>query len=145
MTKTNWTPQLAPTFWINHASRLIMRQFEDELRPLGFGFAYIPVVKALEESGPLIQKDLVALVRIEQPTMTILLARMERDNVIRRATDSADGRASRISLTAQARKKLPQVMVALQIVVERALTGVGPDDQQALMDVLHRVVQNLSQ
>ena len=136
---------MAPTFWINHASRLIMRQFEDQLRPLGFGFAYIPVVRALEESGPLIQKDLVARARVEQPTMTALLARMERDHVIRRAADPADGRANRISLTAQAKKRLPQARAALQVVVERALAGLERDERQALMDLLQRVVQNLSQ
>jgi DNA-binding MarR family transcriptional regulator len=145
MEKTTWAPQMVPTFWINHASRLIMRQFEDELRPLGFGFAYVPVVRALEESGPLIQKDLVALAHVEQPTMTALLARMERDHIIRRVADPADGRANRISLTAEAKKKLPRVRAALQVVVERALAGLEPDGQQALMDLLQRVVQNLNQ
>ncbi len=145
MPNATWAPENVPTFWINHASRLIMRQFEDELRPLGFGFAYIPVVVALEESGPSIQKDLVSRAHVEQPTMTALLARMERDGIIQRAADPMDGRANRISLTPEASRKLPQVRAALNTVVERAMAGLNPDAQHALMHSLQRVVQNLSQ
>lgn len=141
---TIWAPEVVPTFWINHASRLIMRQFEEELRPLGFGFAYIPVIIALEEDGPSVQKDLVARAHVEQPTMTALLSRMERDRIIQRTADPVDGRAKRISLTAGAKKKLPQVRAALQVAVEKALNGLGADEQQILMDLLHRVVGNLS-
>lgn len=140
-----WAPELVPTFWINHASRLIMRQFEEELRPLGFGFAYIRVVIALAESGPMVQKDLVARAHVEQPTMTALLARMERDHIVLRVADSADKRANRISLTAEGKRKLPAVRSALQSVIERALAGLQAEERLMLIHLLERVVKNLSQ
>ncbi len=68
-----------PTFWINHASRLIMREFEQLLRPLGFGTAYLPVVMLLEQHRELQQRQLADFVRVEQPTMAALLTRMQRD------------------------------------------------------------------
>jgi MarR family transcriptional regulator, transcriptional regulator for hemolysin len=140
-----WAPQSSPTFWINHASRLIMRRFEERLRPHGFGMAYLPVVFALAESGPLLQKDLLRQVGIEQPTMTVLLARMERDGVVRRAANSADGRSQLISLTAKARSRLARVQAAMLEVVEEAMAGVSPSARAALMDALRSVVENLSQ
>jgi MarR family transcriptional regulator, transcriptional regulator for hemolysin len=140
-----WAPQSSPTFWINHASRLIMRRFEERLRPHGFGIAYLPVVFALAESGPLLQKDLLRRVDIEQPTMTALLARMERDGVVRRTANSSDGRAQLISLTAKARSRLARVKAAMLGVVEEAMAGVSPSARTALTDALRLVVENLSQ
>src|ERR1700679_2036033 len=88
-----WDPTQSPTFWINHASRGIMRRFEERLRPLGFGMAYLRVAMALREHGPLQQKALLEHAAIEQPTMTALLKRMERDGLIKRTPDPDDARA----------------------------------------------------
>jgi MarR family transcriptional regulator, transcriptional regulator for hemolysin len=140
-----WAPQSTPAFWINHASRLIMRRFEERLRPHGFGMAYLPVVFALAESGPLLQKDLLRRVEIEQPTMTALLARMERDGVVRRAANSADRRSQLILLTAKARSRLARVQAAMLGVVEEAMAGVSPSARAVLMDALRSVVENLSE
>ncbi|WKA29507.1 MarR family winged helix-turn-helix transcriptional regulator [Bradyrhizobium roseum] len=143
--KSDWNPESTPTFWINHASRLIMRSFERELRPLGFGMAYLPVVMALEESGPMLQKDLLQRARIEQPTMAALLARMERDGVIARKPDPIDSRARRISLTAKGRSRLGAARRVMSEVVDVALAGIDARERAALMSVLRRLVTNLSE
>src|SRR3954467_12220457 len=101
-----WNPESSPTFWINHASRLLMRRFEQRLRPLDFGMAYLPVVVALQENGALLQKQLAQHAHVEQPTMAALLARMERDGLISREPHPSDKRASQISLSAKAKERL---------------------------------------
>ncbi|WP_437518154.1 MarR family winged helix-turn-helix transcriptional regulator [Sorangium sp. So ce1099] len=139
-----WAPESAPTFWINHASRSLMRHFEEQLRPLGFGMAYLPVIIALEENGPLLQRDLLERARVEQPTMAALLARMERDGLIVRVPDPTDGRARQVSLTAKAKARLLAVKRAMQQVVERAMAGVSEAEGAALIATLRRVVENLN-
>lgn len=139
----DWDPKAAPTFWINHASRLIMRRFEQELRPLGFGMAYLPVTIALEENGSLQQKDLVERARVEQATMAALLGRMERDGLISRTPDPDDGRASKISLTSKAKTRLPRVKDGLRVGVARAMTGFSEGEKETLLRLLKRVVTNL--
>ena len=143
--KTGWAPEATPTFWVNQASRLIMRRFEERLRPYAFGVAYLPVVFALEESGPLLQKNLVDQVGVEQPTMTALLARMERDGIVRRNADISDGRAQRISLTTKGKSRISEVKAAMLDVVEQALAGVSQRERNALTGSLRKVVQNLSE
>lgn len=120
-----------------------MRRFEEKLRPLGFGMAYMPVVMALEERGPLQQKDLLAHSRIEQPTMTALLARMERDGLIVRKSDPNDARARLVSLTPKARTAFHAAKVAMGEIVETALNGVSEKDRAVLVRSLKLVVQNL--
>lgn len=138
-----WDPQAVPTFWINHASRLLMRHFEQRLRPLEFGMAYLPVVIALEEHGPLLQKQLARYAHVEQPTMAALLTRMERDGLIERAPHPDDKRASQISLSAKARKRLPEAKARLGEVAEQALAGLSERERATFMALLRRVVTNL--
>jgi DNA-binding MarR family transcriptional regulator len=139
----DWNPGATPTFWVNHASRALMRRFEERLRPLGFGMAYLPVVMALEERGPLSQKELLAHARIEQPTMAALLTRMERDEIIVRKPDPFDARSRLIALTPQAKAVVGAAAEAMKEVVDQAMAGVSEKEQATLIRVLRTVVQNL--
>jgi MarR family transcriptional regulator, transcriptional regulator for hemolysin len=138
-----WDPQSSPTFWINHASRLLMRDFEQRLRPLDFGTAYFPVVRALEENESLLQNQLAKHARVEQPSMAALLARMERDGLILREQHPGDKRASRISLSPKAKTRLPAAKRQLSEVAEQATAGFSERERATFIVLLRRVVNNL--
>lgn len=138
-----WAPETIATFWINQASRLLMRTFEQRLRPLNFGMAYLPVAIALEEKGDMQQKQLADYASVEQPTMAALLVRMERDGLIVRKPHPVDKRSSYISLTRQARVTLPQVKESLFDVVEQATSGMSDEECSALVSSLQRMIKNL--
>jgi len=140
-----WDPESSPTFWVNHASRSIMRRFEQRLRPLDFGMAYLPVVIALKENGALLQRHLAERARVEQPTMAALLARMERDGLIVRKPHPSDRRASQISLSAKAKARLPSARERLGEVAEQATLGFSERELATLIALLRRVVNNLDQ
>jgi len=140
-----WTPTEQPTFWINQISRLLMRDFEARLRPLGFGMAYVPVITALEEHGPLQQKQLVELIGVEQPTMAALLSRMERDGVVVRSPHPSDRRASRFDLSDTTRQRMPEARQLLTDIAESAVRGFGPDERSALLSALRRIAANLGE
>ncbi|WP_026793104.1 MarR family winged helix-turn-helix transcriptional regulator [Pleomorphomonas oryzae] len=138
-----WQPEATPTFWINHTSRVVMKHFEQRLRPLDFGMAYMPVAIALEENSPLPQKQLAELAQVEQPTMAALLMRMERDGLIVRKANSADRRSTLFALTDKARDRLPAAKQQLAAVVAQAMNGIPDADQARLMALLATVVGNL--
>lgn len=140
-----WNPGEQPTFWINHASRLLMRDFEARLRPLGFGMAYLPVITALEENGPLQQKQLVEIIGVEQPTMAALLSRMERDGVVVRTPHPHDRRSSRFELSATIRQRVPEAKQVLTEVAKTAVRGFSPDERSALLSALRRIAANLGE
>lgn len=139
-----WNPLSVPTFWINHASRLLMRRFDKGLRPLGFSMAYLHVATTIQEHGPLQQKELLRFVHVEQPTMAALLKRMERDRLITRKPDPKDSRAQLIALTARARSLVEEAKGAMKQVVEEALLGISKADQSRLAEMLQLVVRNLA-
>ncbi|WP_437949216.1 MarR family transcriptional regulator [Sorangium sp. So ce296] len=142
--KAPWEPQATPTFWINHASRLLMRHFERRLRPLDFGMAYMPVAVALEENGALLQRELAERAHVEQPTMAALLGRMQRDGLVKRTPHPGDKRAFHISLSAKAEARLPLAKEALREVAERALQGFTDRERATFLAMLRRVVDNLT-
>src|ERR1700760_3153851 len=89
-----------PGHLISLAARSFARLSEARLKPLGFGLGHLPVLVALQDGQVGTQRDLARFARIEQPPMAQMLARMERDGLIRRTPDPRDGRSSRITLTA---------------------------------------------
>ena len=102
-----------PGHLISLAARGFARLSEARLKPLGFGLGHVPVLVALQDGQASTQRDLARFARIEQPPMAQMLARMERDGLIRRAPDPADGRSSRITLTDMAAARLPDAIAAL--------------------------------
>lgn len=139
----HWDPAAHPTFWVNHASRLLMRRFEQRLRPLDFGMAYMPVVGALEENGTLLQKQLAEHAHVEQPTMAALINRMDRDGLIVRREDPHDKRSMRLSLSAKAIKRLPEAKARLQEIADAAMEDFSESEKAVLLTLLRRLVVTL--
>lgn len=132
-----------PAALINSASRALTRLNDRKLKQLGLTYGQMPVLVALSTGNALSQKELARLARIEQPSMAQLLSRMERDGLVTRAPDPADGRASLISLTAQAKAKLPLARAALEDTNDQALAGFGGQDVETLRKLLGRFLANV--
>ena len=108
-----------PGHLISLAARGFARLSEARLKPLGFGVGHLPVLVALQDGRASTQRDLARFARIEQPPMAQMLARMERDGLIRRTPDPADGRMSRITLTEAAKARLPERSPSYSGVIRR--------------------------
>lgn len=102
-----------PAFWINHVSRLLTRYFDRRLTLLGVNVAYLAVLRALQESGRLSQKELIEIGRIGQPAMAQMLERMAKDGLLVRAQDVGDKRKAIFSLSDTALELIPQIKAVL--------------------------------
>ncbi len=90
-----------------------------------------------------IQKKLAAACELESATVTNLLARMESAGLIRRETDSADRRVSRVFLTAEGAAASKTVRAAFHAVESRAFRGFPPERRTAFLAMLQTVYHNL--
>lgn len=132
-----------PGHLISLAARGFARLSEARLKPLGFGIGHLPVLVALQDGGASTQRDLARFARIEQPPMAQMLARMERDGLIEREPDPADGRSSRITLTEIARARLPEAVAVLLEGNKEALNGFTAEETTVLVTLLSRLIANL--
>jgi MarR family transcriptional regulator for hemolysin len=138
-----WNPRASASFWINLASRSLLRLQDARLHPLGFGMSQMPVLHALKDGASRSQKDLAHFTRVEQPTMAEMLARMERAGVIQREPNPKDGRGRLISLTRRSRLRLPKARTELTQAESAAMAGFTVAEREMLLSLLQRVVGNL--
>jgi MarR family transcriptional regulator for hemolysin len=75
--------------------------------------------------------------------MAQMLARMERDGLIQRTPDPADGRSSRITLTTAAETRLPDAIATLLQGNQEVLRGFSDAEAGVLVDLLTRLIANL--
>jgi DNA-binding MarR family transcriptional regulator len=141
------TPQLrryeSLGYVINLAARVFERALAEGIAPLGLTTGQFPALLALWERDGVTQSELAQIVRVEQPTMAQALARMERDGLIVREPDPADGRRAVVRLTARGRAvQAPAVEAALAI-NRRAATGLSAEQQRALIEALMVLTTNL--
>jgi MarR family transcriptional regulator for hemolysin len=132
-------------FLMNKATRLLTRRAERSLKGLGMTASQIPVLHALKEGAAMYQRDLAALVEVEQPAMAELLGRMERDKLIRRTTDPEDRRSSRVELSDAAKRKIGPARAALLAGHQAALCGFSDHETRQLERLLGRIVRNLEE
>lgn len=132
-----------PGHLISLAARGFARLSEARLKPLGFGVGQLPVLVALQSGVASNQRDLARFAKVEQPPMAQMLSRMERDGVIERTPDPADGRSSQITLTDAARNRMPEAIETLFQGNREALHGFTSAEAEQLVDMLSRLLVNL--
>jgi DNA-binding MarR family transcriptional regulator len=132
-----------PGHLISLAARGFTRLSEARLKPLGFGVGHLPVLIALQDGRASTQRDLARFAKIEQPPMAQMLARMERDGLIRRTPDPADGRSSRVTLTKIAEARLPEATDALLRGNREVLVDFTDDEVESLLALLTHLIANL--
>src|SRR3954452_7273708 len=97
----------------------------------------------IERGGPLTPSELASIERIQRPTATRVIARLEEAGWISRAADPADGRSSLVSITAEGRALLEAVRANKDAFLARRLDALDRDDRAALeraTEILERVL-----
>lgn len=140
---TNLDVLSTPGHLISLAARGFARLSEARLKPLGFGVGHLPVLVALRDGKASTQRDLARFAKVEQPPMAQMLARMQRDGLIQRTPDPADGRSSRITLTKLAEARMPDAVAVLLRGNQEALRGFTDEEAGLLVDLLTRLIANL--
>ena len=128
---------------IYQAARALARLSDARLKGLGLAIGQLPVFVALKDGAQLSQKELARIAGVEQPSMAQLLARMERDGLIHREPDPADGRSSLISLSESATALLAPAREILFQGNREALAGFEPAEIDQLVSLLGRVIANV--
>jgi DNA-binding MarR family transcriptional regulator len=132
-------------YQVNHLARLFGAALHRRIAPLGVVPGQFAQLLALFEQDRLTQRELCDRVRIEQPTMANTLQRMERDALVRREPDPADGRRSHVVLTAHARDLRAPLTVAAQDVNAVATRGLTGPEIETYLQLTARIIGNLEQ
>lgn len=139
-----WETEMVASKLISQAARVLARVSDARLKGLGLAIGQLPVFVALKGGVQLSQKELARIAGVEQPSMAQLLARMERDGLILREPDPADGRSSLISLSDSATALLAPAREIMFEGNRQALAGFEQHEIDQLVSLLGRVIANVS-
>lgn len=128
---------------IGQVTRTFTKLVDSPLRQLGMAVSQLPVLVPLKIAGALSQAELARTAQVEQSSMAQLLNRMERDGLVERVPDPADGRSRLISLTARASRQLPHGKTVMDEACKTALTGFTKAERAQLLTWLLRIDANL--
>jgi len=103
------------------------------------------ILRQLWEREGRSQVELQERLSLEGATVTGLLQRMERANLVQRKTDLADKRVQRVFLTEHGRDLEPVARHIAAEINEQALKGFTEDEQAFLMRLLARALHNVEE
>jgi DNA-binding MarR family transcriptional regulator len=127
-------------YLLARASYLISGEFHATLEKERIPVMHWRVLCSLLEA-PMSVSELAGVVIAKQPTMSKLLARMEKQGLIGRESDPADGRGVVVSIT-PAGKRLVQPLVRLAKQHEASvLEPLGADEANTLIAILAKLIE----
>ncbi len=132
-------------YLVNNLARLLVEVLRKRIAPLGIVPGQFPTLLALWEKDGLTQKELLALVDIEQATLANTLTRMERDGLIVRKEHPADARARTIHLTEQGSSIRNDAYEAALQINEDVLADLSDEETQEFLDYMRRVIGRIKE
>ena len=117
-----------------------MRQEADS----GLSPSLTAALATIERHGPLTPSELADAERIKRPTATRIAAALEAEELIARAPDPSDGRASLLSISPRGRDLLRRLRKRKNAYLSRRLRELDSEEVEALeraAEVLERMLE----
>ena len=130
-------------FLINDVARLLRTSADQKAAHFGITRAQWAVLVRLARHEGLKQAELAEMLDLQPITLTHLLDRLARSELIERRPDPDDRRAKRLYLLPAAQPLLEQLGHMGEDLMGTALAGLGPEQIEALLADLTVVKENL--
>src|SRR6476659_10240741 len=102
------------------------------------------ILSALADADAVTQQDLVRRVGSDPNTVRAILLLLEGRGLVAREPHPADGRARRVTLTADGRRLFQTLWAKSEPVRARLMAALGPGEGTTLVALLHRVAEALA-
>ena len=86
----------------------------------------------INRSGPLTPSELAELERVKRPSMTRTLGCLEREGLIERTPDPADGRSSLVAVNDAGRERMARLRRRKNAYLARRLRDLDPEEVETL-------------
>jgi MarR family transcriptional regulator, transcriptional regulator for hemolysin len=132
-------------FIVHDVARLLRKRFDQRARTLGLTRAQWQVLAHLSRNEGIHQTGLADILEVENITLGRLVDRLEEAGWVERRLSPADRRVRLLYLTDKARPICAQMRALGKETRLEALTGLSPDQQAELFNMLRHVRANLSE
>jgi DNA-binding MarR family transcriptional regulator len=128
--------------------RLVVTRLARRLRQHGETTAsptQLAALATVERDGPLTLGELAAVERVQPPTITAAVGRLEQRGLVQRRADPGDRRVARVEVTPQGRRLLEQSRSRKTAYLERRLAALTADERVTLeraAGILERLLEH---
>jgi DNA-binding MarR family transcriptional regulator len=112
---------------ISRMARRLRQEAGAELSP-----SQTAALATIERHGPLTPSELADRERVQRPTVTRVLARLELAGLVRRAADPQDRRSSLVSISGDGRALLQAARARKDAYLSRRIDALETSDREAL-------------
>ena len=123
--------------------KLLCRNAEQALRPLGMKLWEYDVLSALRRQGQPFQLSASELARaamLSSGAMTTRIDRLEQRGLVRREVDPDDRRGVQVCLTDAGRQLIDEAIAARLQAAEEQLEALGPAERKSVSDGLRKIL-----
>jgi DNA-binding MarR family transcriptional regulator len=92
----------------------------------------LAALATIERHGPLTPSEIAEIERVKRPTITRTLGCLEREGLIDRAADPADGRSSLVSVNGAGRERLRRLRSRKNAYLARRMRDLSADEVETL-------------
>jgi DNA-binding MarR family transcriptional regulator len=124
---------------IVRVARRLRQEAGEELSP-----SLTAALSTVERHGPLTPSELAARERIQRPTATRVIARLEEERLIQRTADMYDKRSSLVTVTKEGEELLAELRTRKTAFLAERLETLEPEERATLeraADILERVLE----
>ncbi|HEU5106488.1 MAG TPA: MarR family transcriptional regulator [Solirubrobacterales bacterium] len=92
----------------------------------------VAALATIERHGPITPSEIAAIERVKRPTITRTLGCLEREGLIDRTPDPADGRSSLVSVNGAGRERLRRLRGRKNAYLARRMRDLSPEEVETL-------------
>ncbi len=129
----------------NYMARLYSNALRIQMTPFGIVPGQLPILLVLRDFEEITQKTLLAMLDIEQATLTKTLSRMERDELIGRKKHLSDARVRTVYLTKRGRSVSTSAAQVVGRLEAEILAFLSVEERKLFLDYMCRVIQSFSE
>ena len=125
---------------ITRTARRLRQEADEDLSP-----TLAAALATIARHGPLTPSELATRERVQRPTATRLLDRLEAPGLVARTADPADRRSSLVAVTPAGEALLAEVRTRKDAYLARRLRALSPEDRATLRrasEILERMLED---
>ena len=130
------TPDTSLTDTASHLRDAIVRTSrrlrQEAAAETGLSPTATAALATISRSGPLTPSELAELERVKRPSMTRTLGCLEREGLVERTADPADGRSFLVAINDAGRERLARLRRRKSAYLARRLRKLDPDEVETL-------------
>ncbi len=133
------------SFILNALFKLYHMHMKNSAQEIGLSWGQPQILLSLLSKDMQTQKELCDFIRIKPASMTDIVKRMERDELIARVRDEKDLRSIRVNIAEKGREKIHAFIEKGASIDDVALKGFSNEEKDVCIKLLVRILENINQ